>query len=465
MMNQRQAGNVLRRNAPQGEHPAFINNQEASWLKGMGGSGRPTKSGLRSYAYEGRTMSNDDNFGERGRSEKDWSYSPSDIGNVDVGGWVADKFGGRSEQGKLDEHARVADLSQYGPNGDGSSGGSGVPQVPNPLSGISGGGTETRNNTSSSVSEIDKPTHEFRKKVYGAAGDVMDKEYETYGDATGNKRFADASKDTLDAQTGVRDMQGEGQEAYTKAGETATGVQGTNIDPITGQSFLTGKGVDEYMSPHTSNVISGMQDNAMRTMQMSRNQLGANAQMAGAGMGSRSAIEKGVMAGEVQRNLGQQVAGALEGSYAQAAGMKEKDMTREQQRQRYNQMATGEEGKLRLAGAETGIRATDAGRKAGYEDASMLSQVGADIEGRDQNDKDFAYDEYIEGRDWDKNNAMFGSNVLSGAPVGTTTTQNNPQYRNKKVDRFGRIITGAASGWLMGGPTGAIVGGGLGAIS
>ena len=49
-MNQRQAGNVLRRNAPQGEHPAYINNQEASWLKGMGGSGRPTKSGLRSYA-------------------------------------------------------------------------------------------------------------------------------------------------------------------------------------------------------------------------------------------------------------------------------------------------------------------------------------------------------------------------------------------------------------------------------
>jgi len=69
------------------------------------------------------------------------------------------------------------------------------------------------------------------------------------------------------------------------------------------------------------------------------------------------------------------------------------------------------------------------------------------------------------GRDWDKNNVMLGSNVLSGAPVGTTTTNNNPQYRNKKVDRFGRIISGAASGWLMGGPTGAAIGGGLGAIS
>jgi hypothetical protein len=260
-------------------------------------------------------------------------------------------------------------------------------------------------------------------------------------------------------------MQGVGQTEYTKAGETATGVQDTSIDPITGQSFLTGKGVDEYMSPHTANVIKGMQDNAMRTMQMSRNQLGANAQMAGAGIGSRSAIEKGVMAGEVQRNLGQQVAGALEGSYAQAAGMKESDMDREQQRQRYNQMATGEEGKLRLAGAETGIRATDAGRKARYEDSTMLSRVGADVEGRDQRDKDFDYDEYLEGRDWDRNNTMFASNVLSGAPVGTTTTNNNPMYKNSQTDRFGRAMAGAGAGWLTGGPYGALAGGAMGYFS
>ena len=168
------------------------------------------------------------------------------------------------------------------------------------------------------------------------------------------------------------------------------------------------------------------------------------------------------MAGEVQRDLGQRVAGALEGSYAQAAGMKEGDMTREQQRQRYNQLSQTEEGRLRLAGAETGIRATDAGRKAGYEDVTMLSRVGADIEGRDQNIKDFDYDQYIEGRDWDRGNVMLGSNVLSGAPVGTTTTQNNPQYRNPRVDRFGRAIAGAGAGWLAGGPYGAVAGGAMG---
>ena len=456
MMNQRQAGNVLKRNAPQGEHPAYINNQEASWLKGMGGSGKKTKSGLRSYEtgeefIERGGIAGGARGGGMGLAGMGGSTSTTNILGNEV-----------SADAQAAEHARVADLSQYAgeTGGSGGSGGSGVPSIPNPLS---GGGMETRNNTSSSVSEIDKPTHEFRKDIYDRTTKVMDTPYEKYG----GDRFADASKDTLDAQTGVRDMQGVGQGAYTSAGNTATGVQGTNIDPISGQSFLTGQGVDEYMSPHTSNVISGMQDNAMRTMQMSRNQLGANAQMAGAGMGSRSAIEKGVMAAGVQRDLGQQVAGALEGSYAQAAGMKEKDMARKQQTDRYNQLATGEEGRLRLAGAETGIRATDAGRKAGYEDSSMLSRVGADIEGRDQNEKDFAYDEHIEGRDWDRNNVMLGSNVLSGAPVGTTTTQNNPQYRNQRVDRFGRIISGAAGGWLAtgGNPYGAIVGGGLGAIS
>ena len=440
MMNARQAGNVLRRNAPQGEHPAFINNQEASWLKGMGGSGKKTKSGLRSYQPAGMTGSPDDPLA-----------NPSE--GLPYG--HGDPRYGRGARSGTPPTTTVPPV----PTPDGG----GVSSVPNPLS----GGMQTRNNTSTSVSEIDRPTHEFRQDIYDRTTDVMDTPYETYGDATGNERFADPAQDTLTAQTGVRDMQGVGQGAYTSAGTTAQGVQGTNIDPISGQSFLTGQGVDQYMSPHTANVIGGMQNQAMRTMQMQRNQLGADAQMSGAGMGSRSAIEKGVMSAGVQRDLGERVAGALEGSYAQAAGMKEKDMTREQQRQRYNQLSQTEEGRLQLAGAETGIRATDAGRRAGYEDVTMLSRVGADIEGRDQRDRDFDYMEHIEGRDWDRDNVMLGSNVLSGAPVGTTTTQTNPQYRNQKTDRFGRIIAGAGAGWLAtgGNPWGAAVGGGMAAIS
>ena len=447
-MNQRQAGNILRRNAPKGEHPAFINQQEASWLKGMGGSGRPTKSGLRSYNSEAS-----ERF-YQSMSKNNEDYGPRNEGGLGPDG----RKDYRPDQGAFETRPDVIQArDRSGDGGSGGSGGSGGVGG----SGSSGGGMETRNNTSSSVSEIDRPSHEFRQKVYDKSGEIMDRPYEKYE----GERFADASADTTTAQQGVRDMQGVGRGeggGYTSAGATAQNIQGATIDPISGQSFLTGTGVDQYMNPHTANVIKGMQDSAMNTMQRQRNALQSQHQMAGAGMGSRGAIENAVMASEVQRGLGQQVAGALEGSYAQAGKMKQADLDRKQQQDRYNQVAQSEEGRLQLAGADTGIRATDAGRQAGYQDAQMLSKVGADIEGRDQRQKDFDYDEYIEGRDWDKNNAMFASNVLSGAPVGTTTTQNNPQYRNRGGSRMGSALAGAGAGWLYGGPTGAVIGGGLG---
>jgi hypothetical protein len=506
MMNQRQAGNVLKRNAPQGEHPAYINNQEASWLKGMGGSGKKTKSGLRSYSWWG----GDDDSGDAppssvtGQSDSSggagdgYQYNVGGGGDMNIRGWAEERgyLNKQDSPEALAEHARVANMGQRGFDAQGNpvegivqGGADATGQIVNALGGS--GGQQTRNNTSSSVSEIDKPTHEFRQKVYGAAGDVMDKEYETYGDATGtmtdasgltegqegydantaksvggNKRFADASKDTLNSQTGVREMQGAGQVQYGEASNVGSAVGKYASDQVGDQSFLSGKGVGDYMSPHTSNVINANTDQAMKAMQMGRNQIGASSQMAGAGMGSRSAIEKGVMSGEVMNNLNQQNYNALNQSYADAAGMKKYDMDSSRDADKYNVKSGQTDQDIRLRGARGMTDATDAGRKAGYEDSTMLSRVGADIEGRDQNDKDFAYDEYIEGRDWDKNNAMFGSNVLSGAPVGTTTTQNNPQHRNQKVDRFGRIISGAAGGWLASGgnPYGALAGGVMGGM-
>ncbi|MBT4050085.1 MAG: hypothetical protein HOE64_17190 [Nitrospina sp.] len=394
-------------------------------------------------------MSNDDNFGKRGRSERNWGTS----GELDVRGYLDDTFGAVSEEAKEAERNRVRNMTTGGSEAGNSSGVSAAPGLPN-VGG--GGGYNTRTNTNTSVSEIDKPTHEFRKKVYDKAGNVMDREFEAYG----GDRFADAATDTLTAQQQIRDAQGSGQGAYVAAGKTAAGAAGYAPEQIKSQSFLGGKGVDQYMNPHTSNVISGMQDNAMRTMQMQREALGSKAQMSGAGMGSRSALEKGAMQGEVMRNLNQQTGQMLNQSFQDASQQKRADMQMEQDRQRYNQGAglSGQDVNLRGAGMQGQM--ADASRKAGYQDAQMLSQVGADIEGRDQNQKDWEYDQFQEERDWDKNNAMFGSNVLSGAPVGTTTTNSNPQYQNKKVDRFGRVISGAAAGWLSSGgnPWGAAAG-------
>ena len=326
-MNQKQAGNILRRNAPPGEFPAFINPTEASWLKGMGGAGKKTKSGLRSFAT-----------GDPFEGAKGKRFAPKEAYDKAVN--YVENFS--DEQGAENLAAHQAQAMRNTGRG---SGGSGVPPVWS-----ASGGHETRTPTGpGSVTDPNDP-HGIQRAVALGAKDLINKEYEA-PTLSPEERIAATSAETTQAREGVQAMQGTGQGAYGEAAAVGKKISGQTIDPISGQSFLTGQGVDEYMSPHTSNVISGMQDNAMRTMQKQRNALQAQHQMAGAGMGSRGALENAAMSAEVQRGLGQQVAGALEGSYAQAAKMKQSDMEREQQRQRYNQMATGEQGRLNIAGA------------------------------------------------------------------------------------------------------------------
>ena len=463
MMNQRQAGNILRRNAPKGEHPAFINQQEANWLKGMGGSGKKTKSGLRSYVPDD---------GLRGDGTGDAPDSQDQSGRVDSS--ATSQHNMRNDR----REARYQAMSdaKYGPKGEGGTGpdgridysGGGVPPAPtlptpdgggvnNPLAG--GSGHETRTPTGpGSVTNPNDP-YGVQEAVATGAKDLINKEYEA-PTLSPEDRIAATSAETTQAREGVQAMQGTGQGAYGEAAAVGKKISGQTIDPISGQSFLTGQGVDEYMSPHTGNVIKGMQDNAMRTMQKQRNALQAQHQMAGAGVGSRGALENAAMSAEVQRGLGQQVAGALEGSYAQAAKMKQSDMEREQQRQRYNQMATGEEGRLNIAGAQEQRAGTAAGRDAAAADINMLSGVGADVEGRNQNVLDETMGDFYEKRDWGENKLASAANIASTNPTGsTTTTTGAPQH--KKRDKWGRIISGAAGGFLASGgnPWGAVAGG------
>jgi len=440
-MNLQQARRLLNRNAPPGEHAAYIDPQEASWLKGMGGKAKKTKSGLRSYA----------------------SSNPTDIGGSTTPD-VVNAFGNTVSGATQDAtHASVADLSQYAGETGGSgvsSPGGGVPQVPNPLA----GGSETRTPTGpGSVTNPNDP-YGIQKKIAGGASDLIDKEYEA-PTLTPEERIAATSAETTQAREGVQAMQGTGQGAYGEAAGVGKSVSGYAPEQVQQQSFLGGKGVDEYMSPHTQNVIGGMQDNAMRTMQKQRGQLQAQHQMAGAGMGSRGALENAAMMGEVQRNLGQQVSGALEGSYAQAAGMKKSDMERAQQAERYNQQAGLAGQDVNLRGANAQIAGTNAGRNASAADINMLSGVGADVEGRDQNVKDETMGDFYEKRDWGENKLASAANIAGTQPTGsTTTTTGAPQHRKK--DRFGRIIAGAASGWLASGgnPWGAAAGGLGGAL-
>jgi len=67
---------------------------------------------------------------------------------------------------------------------------------------------------------------------------------------------------------------------------------------------LASTNFDAYMSPYTQNVIETGQADIERQRQMASNQMGAQAQAAGAYGGSRQAVQEGVLAGEALRQAG-----------------------------------------------------------------------------------------------------------------------------------------------------------------
>lgn len=342
-----------------------------------------------------------------------------------------------------------------------SNAGSAVSGAVSGLSGMlnSGGGAPR---PGVSKSELDPETRRMKKKVFDKTSEIMDRGYQGY---TGD-RFAGQSQDTQQAFQDIRGMQGQGQEAFQQAGQVGQKVSGYSPDQVGQQDFLKGPSVDKYMGGYNKNVIEAAQQMGQENIQKNlQNQYAQNIGALGGGAGSRAALENATVRLEGMKNIDRATQELLDKNFGQASQQKRQDMTMDQQRQLANQQAGMQAQDVRLRGAQQQMAGTEAGRRAGYQDAQLLSQAGAQQEGYDQRQKDFDYDQFIEGRDWDKNQAMFASNVLGGAPTGSTTTSTMPGGQSKKGG-LGGAIMGGLGGWLQSGgsPWGAAAGA-LGGLS
>ena len=372
-MTQQQAAQVLRRNAPAGEFPAFINPQEAKVLKSMGGAGKKSKSGLRSYFLQGL---------------------------------------------------------------------------------VGGGGQGTQ--TSTSTVELDPEVKKMRDKTFGMAEDVVAQPYQKFE----GKRFADPSKDTLQAHDQVRDMQGRGQGQYTKAAGVGGDVSGYQARGTDRQSFLQGPKIQDYMGDQTTAVMDAMGRRGRQNIRQSLNELGAGENRAlGGSFGSRGELMKGTAIAEGNQAIMDAQTQYLDKAFADAAARKQADMQMEATRQTTDADRDLSAQDVKLRGANTMIGATDAGRRAGIEDTNLLSKVGSDIEGREQNQLDFDYDEFVGERDHLKNQTSWLSNITAAAPGGQTGTSTSPYSSgNPMSEAFG---AGLSAYGATGNPYVAAAGAGL----
>lgn len=226
--------------------------------------------------------------------------------------------------------------------------------------------------------------------VGGAAEAQLGREYTPYGGI----RTAGFTPYQQQAQTGIMGLTAPTQLA--SAQQAYTGAQGS----ITAPGALTG-----YTTPFNANVTDIARQQMMRDFAIQQTQRGADFAKSGAYGGSR----QGVAEAEAQRNLNQQLQDLQFKGNAAAYQQAVEQFNKE----RAQQMTAGQ-------------NLAELGQTQQQADLARLQAqtgVGQQQQGLNQQQLDQAYQDFLNQRDWAKEQTGWASGVLQGIPgnVGSTT--------------------------------------------
>lgn len=259
------------------------------------------------------------------------------------------------------------------------------------------------NTTSTTDSTLPDWLQDYTRGLMGKATQVAGQEYQPYTGA----RIADQTADQTQANQQVRDMQGAWQPGLNYAMQTAPSQ------------------VNNYMSPYTDSVVNRIAQLGQRNL--TENLLPqVNSTFTGAGQfGStrNGEFEARALRDANESILGQQ-ANALQSGYQNAISNFQNDATR-----------IG--------------NAANMSTQLGYQDAGMLSQIGQQQQALDQNSLDLAYRDFLQQRDYPKNNLQFLDEIVRGLPVTKSTVQDksdiNPIQTMSPLQQAAAAFTGLKS--------------------
>ena len=308
--------------------------------------------------------------------------------------------------------------------------------------------------------EIDTPYESYDKKRFADFDPMQTSAFNkvsTFGAST--------PQELKDASTVAR-----GETGYTSGYDSGTSTSGYAPDDYTSGYTTAGvdpaafqKEIDARMSPFTGSVINQLQKDITEQQQLALGQTAEQARASGAFGGSREGIERAKTSGRYAdaftRGAGQlradqfnkAVAGAdVDRQMKERFGQGAYGLTQQarQAKERFDQGAFGltaqdraraetfrqgafgqteqarqaEETAKRLA-ASTRLAAGSELRTTGQalDDAearriNALSAAGAQKQQLDQALKDFQYNQFVEGRDWDKGNILAGGGLIGAVP-------------------------------------------------
>ena len=273
-------------------------------------------------------------------------------------------------------------------------------------------GSKQAQQTSTSQVQLPDYMQKAASSLVATAGDVAKENFIPY---TGPRLagFSDLEQQAMAQAQQGRGLGGlRGAQAFTAA--TAAGMPAVTD-------------ISTYMNPYMTNVadVAARELTRRSDMQQVANQ--AQAAQAGAFGGSRADIVEA----ERQRNLQQ----GLGDIYTQAQARAFDTALKAAQTDRKQQLASGL-GMAQTASAADALEASDINRQLG---------IGGLQRGMDQAVLDLGYNQFVQERDYPKQQLGFYSDILRGVPTGSMTTTTGPAPQQPSL--FGQIA-GAGIGAL-----------------
>jgi hypothetical protein len=278
------------------------------------------------------------------------------------------------------------------------------------MGGSSGGGGGTPTSSTTNTSNLPEYARPYFERLMGRAEAESNQPYTTYP----NQRIAGFTGDTNQAFDITRNVANQGTPGVN-AGMGMT-QQAGDIG-FKAQEAFGQKQADQYMSPYMNNVIELQKNAALRDYNEGRPSRDTQAINQGAFGGYRDSIQQGV----AQRGLANRM-NEIEGSGRQQA------YTNAQQQYNADRGASLAGGNLGLqAGAQMGaLNAQQQGLRLAQ--AQALNAQGTAQQNLQQRELDTGYQDFINQRDYLRNNISYLSNILRGVPVTPNTVQT--QYSN-----------------------------------
>lgn len=301
-----------------------------------------------------------------------------------------------------------------------------------------GGGSSTPTSNTSYTSNLPEYARPYFERMMGRTEAESNQPYTPYS----GQRIAGFTGDTGQSFDITRNVANQGtpgvnagMQATQQAAGQGFGASNYQSNAIQQQAFGQQQ-ADQYMSPYMNDVIQRQKEAAVRDFGEGRASRDTQAINAGAFGGYRDAIQQGV----AQRGLANRM-NDIEASGRQQAFANAQQQYNADRAASIGAQTTTEQ--QRLAAAQYGLAGANLGMQAGAQmgalnaqqqgltlaQAQALNAQGTAQQNLTQRELDTGYQDFLNQRDYGKNQISYMSNILRGVPVtpsSVTTQYSNP---------------------------------------